>query len=180
MTQQTDEQGRPEPPFAAGEAETLLGFLAYHRATIAWKCGGVDAAGLALRWGRSEMTLGGLLCHLAYVEDDWTARGLAGRDRPEPWASVDWAVDEDADWHLAASMAPEEALAFWRRSVERSDALLRQVLHERGLDGSGSRTFADGRTPSVRWVLVHLVEEYARHVGHADLLREEVDGLVGE
>ncbi len=80
-----DEQGRPEPPLAADETATLLGFLEYQRATLAWKRSGVDAAGLRATVAASSMSLGGLLKHLAYVEADWFSRWLHGRDREPPW-----------------------------------------------------------------------------------------------
>ena len=79
-----DEHGRPEPPLAADETATLLGFLDYQRATLAWKCAGLDAAGLRATVGASSITLGGLLKHLAYVEQDWFSRWLHGRDRQPP------------------------------------------------------------------------------------------------
>ena len=76
-----DEQGRPEPPLAGDETDTILGFLDYQRATFAWKCAGLDAAGLQATVAASSMTLGGMLKHLAYVEDDWFSRSLHGRDK---------------------------------------------------------------------------------------------------
>ena len=82
-----DEHGRPEPP-AADETATLLGFLDYQRATLAWKCDGLDAAGLRATTASSSMTLGGLLKHLAYVENDWFSSALSGRNREEPAAAV--------------------------------------------------------------------------------------------
>src|SRR2546422_3365314 len=85
-----DEQGRPEPPLAGDETATLLGSREYQRATLAWKCGGLDAAGLRATVGASSMTLGGMLKHLAYVEADWSSRWLHGRDRESPWDTVDW------------------------------------------------------------------------------------------
>src|SRR6266487_1089760 len=85
-----DEQGRPEPPLAADETATLLGFLEYQRATLAWKCSGLDAAGLRATVAASSMTLGGMLKHLAYVEDLWCSRWLHGRDRQPPFDTVDW------------------------------------------------------------------------------------------
>jgi uncharacterized damage-inducible protein DinB len=175
-----DEHGRPEPPLAADETATLLGFLDFHRSTLAWKCAGLDAAGMSATVGVSSMTLGGLLKHLAYVEDDWTARWLHGRDRPPPWDAVDWAADPDWDWHSAAEDTPEQLRAFWQEAVDRADALIAQALADGGLDGLARRTWPDGRAPSLRWILVHLIEEYARHNGHADLLRESVDGSTGE
>src|SRR5205085_1614741 len=103
-----DEQGRPEPPLAADETATLLGFLDYQRATLAWKCAGLDATGLRATVAASSITLGGLLKHLAYVEADWFSRWLHGRDREPPWDTVDWAADPDWDWHSAAEDSPEQ------------------------------------------------------------------------
>ncbi len=175
-----DEQGRPEPPLAADEAATLLGFLDFLRATLAWKCSGVDAAGLTATVGASSMTLGGLLKHLAYVEDHWCSHMLQGADPQPPWDAVDWAADSDWEWHSAADDSPAELHALWQASVERSRELVAAALASGGLDQLTVRTWPDGRAPSLRWVLSHLVEEYARHDGHADLLREAVDGFTGE
>jgi pterin-4a-carbinolamine dehydratase/uncharacterized damage-inducible protein DinB len=175
-----DEQGRPEPPLDGDEAATLLGYLEFQRATLAWKTDGLDAAGLAATIHPTTMTLGGLLKHLAYVEDDWAVRTLHDRPRPEPWASVDWAADPDWDWHSAADDSPEQLHAQWRASVERSRAAISEALDAGGLGFRCRRAWPDGRAPSLRWVLTHLVEEYARHNGHADLLREAVDGRTGE
>ena len=175
-----DEQGRPEPAPDGDEVQTLLGFLDFHRATLEWKTRGLDAAGLAATVGPSTMTLGGLLKHLAYVEDDWFSRVLHGRDRAEPWASVDWAADRDWEWHSAADDAPDDLRALWLAAVERSRADVAAALAAGGPDAPAQRAWPDGRTPSLRWILTHLIEEYARHNGHADLLREAVDGQVGE
>jgi uncharacterized damage-inducible protein DinB len=175
-----DEQDRPEPPLAADETATLLGFLDYQRATLAWKCAGLDAAGMRATVGASSMSLGGLLKHLAYVEDDWSCRWLHGRDRPAPWDAVDWAADPDWDWNSAAADSPDELLTLWQDAVARSRALIAEALTDGGLDRPARRTWPDGRAPSLRWIVVHLIEEYARHNGHADLLRESVDGLTGE
>jgi hypothetical protein len=92
-----DDQGRPEPPLTGDETATLLGFLDYQRATLAWKCAGLDAADLRSTVGASSMTLGGLLKHLAYVESDWFSRWLHGADRQPPWDTVDWHADPDWD-----------------------------------------------------------------------------------
>jgi uncharacterized damage-inducible protein DinB len=175
-----DELGRPQPPLAADEAATLLGFLEYQRATLAWKCSGLDAAGLQARVAPSSITLGGLLKHLAYVEDDWFSRWLRGRDRLPPWNTVDWAADPDWDWHSAADDPPDQLRALWHDALARSRSAAAQALAEAGLDQLARRTWPDGRAPSLRWILCHLMEEYARHNGHADLLRESVDGLTGE
>jgi uncharacterized damage-inducible protein DinB len=175
-----DEQGRPEPPLAASELDTLLGFLDFLRATLAWKCEGLDSAGLTATVGVSSMTLGGMLKHLAYVESEWFSRWLLGRDRQPPWDTVDWKADRDWDWHSAAADSPEELLALWQEAVTRSRSLVAEALAHGGLGQLSRRTWPDGRAPSMRWILCHMIEEYARHNGHADLIRESVDGATGE
>ena len=94
-----DEHGRPEPPVAADEVATLLGFLDYQRATLAWKCSGLDAAGLRATTSASTMTLGGILKHMALVEYGWFSRNLHGREYAPPWDAVDWKADRDWEWH---------------------------------------------------------------------------------
>ena len=88
-----DEQGRPQPPFAADEASTLTGFLDFQRATLAWKCEGLDAAGMNPAVAKSTMTLGGIMKHLALVEDGWFSRAFLNRDYQPPWDAVDWDAD---------------------------------------------------------------------------------------
>jgi uncharacterized damage-inducible protein DinB len=175
-----DEQGRPGPPLQADETATLLGFLEYQRATLAWKCGGLDAAGLSATVGASSMTLGGMLKHLAYVESDWFSGWLRGQDREPPWDAVDWNADPDWEWHSAAEDSPEQLMTLWQEAVARSRSLVTEALADGGLEQPARRTWPDGRAPSLRWILCHMIEEYARHNGHADLLRESVDGLTGE
>ncbi|HEY5265486.1 MAG TPA: DinB family protein [Acidimicrobiales bacterium] len=175
-----DEQGRPEPPLAADESETLLGFLEYQRATFAWKCGGLDASGLNTTVAASSMTLGGMLKHLSLVEDYWFAQWLRGREGEPPWVAANWEADPDWDWHSAFENSPEQLYALWQGSVARSRVLVGEALSEGGLEQLARRTWPDGRSPSLRWILCHMIEEYARHVGHADLIRESIDGLTGE
>jgi uncharacterized damage-inducible protein DinB len=175
-----DEHGRPEPPLAGDEAATLLGFLDYQRATLAWKCAELDADGLRAKVGASSMTLGGLLKHMALVESDWFSRVLHRRDPQPPWDAVDWKVDRDWEWRTAAEDSPEQLLALWQGTVAQSRTLVEEALAGGGLDQPARRTWPDGRAPSLRWILVHMIEEYARHNGHADLLRESVDGQTGE
>ncbi|TDC27046.1 DinB family protein [Streptomyces sp. 8K308] len=176
-----DEQGRPEPPVAGDEVATLLGYLEFHRATLAWKCAGLDAAGLAATVGASTMTLGGLLKHLAYVEDHWFSRFLHDRDPVPPWDTVDWKADPDWDWHSAAKDSPEALRTLWEEAVDRSRRSVDEALAEGGgVDQLARSAWRDGRSPSLRWILTHMIEEYARHNGHADLLREAVDGATGE
>ena len=175
-----DEQGRAEPPLAGDETATLLGSLERQRATLAWKCGGLDAAGLQATVGASSITLGGLLKHLALVEDDYFSGRLLGREPGSPWDAGDWDADPDWEWHSAAEDTPEQLYAIWRDAVARSRSALKEALAGGGLDQLARRTSPDGRAPSLRRILIDLIEEYARHVGHADLIRESVDGLVGE
>lgn len=177
---QLDEQGRPEPPEAAGELDTLVGFLEFHRATLAWRCAGLDAEQLDRALAPSPITLGGLLKHLACVEDYWFVEVIAGKPASPPWDQVDWEADRDWDWHSAAQDTPEQLLALWQTSVERSRGELAAALALGGDGRLGRRApGAKGRF-SLRWVLTHLVEEYARHNGHADLVRESIDGQTGE
>jgi hypothetical protein len=93
---------------------------------------------------------------------------------------VDWKADRDWDWSSAAADTPEQLRALWQDAVDRSRSLVAEALDDGGLDRLARRTWADGRAPSLRWILVHMVEEYSRHNGHADLLRESVDGQTGE
>lgn len=176
-----DEHGRPHPWWRGGEKETLLTFLDHHRATLAWKCRGLDADGLAARTAASTMTLGGLLNHLAYVEDSWFSVVLHGAPRAAQWDTVDWDSDPDWDWNSAAATPPEQLWARWETACERSRSLTSDALAEGGLDQVAAKKIdPEFGAPNLRWILTHMIEEYARHNGHADLLREAVDGEVGE
>src|SRR5919109_2966340 len=103
-----EERGHPEPPLAGDETATLLGSLERQRATFAWKCGGLDAAGLRARLGPSAMTLGGMLKHLARFEDDMSSEWLHGRGQRPPWNAVDWRADPAWDWRTAAEDSPDQ------------------------------------------------------------------------
>lgn len=178
----TDETAADELllPVSGNEVATILGVLERNRRTFAWKTGGLDAAGLRATTAASTMTLGGLLKHLALVEADWFAVKLRGERLGDPWESGDWATHPDWDWASAADNSPEELYALWNDAAARSRRMVEEALGEGGLDQPGRFTWPDGRTPNVRRILLDMIEEYARHVGHADLLRESVDGLVGE
>ena len=177
---EVDEQGRPEPPLAANELDTLLGFLEFQRATLEWKCAGLGADGLAAKLPPSRMTLGGMLKHLAFVEDYWFSHRLHGREPQSPWGSVDWTAEPEWDWESAGGDTPEQLRELWSESVARSRLLTAEAVAAGGLDRMAVRPGRTGNLPNLRWILVHLIEEYSRHNGHADLLREAVDGLVGE
>ena len=176
----TDSEPIRKPPVAGSEVDTLVGSLERQRAIFAWKCGGLDAAGLRATTAASSMTLGGLLKHLALVEDDYFTRRLLGRPIGSPWDAVDWDADPNWEWRTAAEDSPEQLMALWQQAVDRSRAAVAEALAGGGLDQLIKHSWPDGRTPSLRRVMIDVIEEYARHVGHADLLREAVDGLVGE
>jgi uncharacterized damage-inducible protein DinB len=172
---------RVDPPLRASEAETLLAFLDYHRATFRAKVAGVDAAGLAATVGPSTMTLGGMMKHLTLVETSWISRVLLGGELGEPWASVDWDGDPDWEWRTGSTEPADELFAAYDAAVALASRQVTDVLAQDGLDAVSVRPSRTEGTPfSLRWILLHLLEEYARHNGHADLLRESVDGTVGE
>jgi hypothetical protein len=176
-----DKPGYAEPPLAGDETATLLGSLERVRAIVAWKCGGLDGAGLRATAGASSMTLGGLLKHLALVEDDQFSRKLLGRDLGPPWDTVDWDADPDWEWQSAAGDSPGQLMALWQDAVARARDAVAGCLAGGGLDRLATGvTNAQGQSPSLRRLLIDMIEEYARHAGHADLIRESVDGLTGE
>lgn len=178
----TDEHGRPMPPEESGEVATLLGFLAFQRATLDWKSRGLSDEQLRVALPPTPMTLGGLLKHLAYVEDYWFTEVAGGGPAPEPWASADFKADPDWEWSSAAGDSGDDLRALWAERVKRSDAIVAAALG-RGEAAALSEAHAErggqGRV-SLRWIIVHMIEEYARHNGHADLLRESIDGQTGE
>ncbi|MGH3510555.1 MAG: DUF664 domain-containing protein [Nocardioidaceae bacterium] len=169
-----------EPPVAGTEAEHLTGALDRLRSTFRWKAGGLDGAGLRARMGVSSLTLGGLLKHLALIEDHTFSTKFRGESPQGPWDEANW--DDDADWEFtsAAHDAPEQLYALWDEAVQRSRATLSAALADGGLDQLADVSWPDGRHASLRRLVLDLIEEYGRHTGHADLLREAVDGLVGE
>jgi len=173
-----EQTGFPEPPFVGTESDTLAGSLERQRATFLWKCADLDRAGLQATIGASTMTLGGLLKHLAYMEDINFTGELAGRDLPPPWDSVDWVADQGWEWRSAAQDTPEQLTALWAAAVDRSRRAVSDALAKAG--PGGLYRDANGKEISVRRLLVDMIEEYARHTGHADLIREAVDGRVGE
>jgi hypothetical protein len=169
-----------EPPIAGDETAALLGELERVRSYLAWKCGGLDAAELRMRLGPSAITLGGLLKHLAHVEDAHFSRLLFDRPPGPPWDEVDWSAQPEWEWESAAEDSPAQLMSMWEASVERSREIVAQALAEGGLEHRGAFVSRTGESPNLRRILLDLIEEYARHVGHADLIREAVDGLVGE
>jgi hypothetical protein len=176
----TEPAPQKSPPAVPAEAESLQSVLERNRRTFAWKTSGLDELGLRATTAASSMTLGGLVKHVALVEVDWLAVKLAGQEYGLPWDAVDFDADPDWEWRTGALDPPDQIYALWHEAAGRSRRIVAEVIEERGLDGPASLTWPDGRTPTVRDMLLDMIEEYARHTGHADILREAVDGRVGE
>lgn len=168
-----------EPSMTAGEVEMLLFALERSRATFAWKTGSLDAAALNRTLPPSAMTLGGLIKHLAVVEERYTV-DFTGRPPGPPLDRAD-PDDPEWSWRTARDDSPEQLYAWWNDAVAHSRAALTEALEDGGLDRPAEFTAGPGGAhPNLRRIVVDLHDEYARHVGHADLLREAIDGLVGE
>ncbi|MDF0529990.1 DinB family protein [Tsukamurella sp. 8F] len=163
------EDSRIHPPQDAGERASLLAFLDYQRATLAMKCGGLAEDQLKQRAvPTSGLTLLGLVRHMAAVESSWFVVALDGAD-----ARAVWEGDVDEDFRVESADVVE-AFGRWGAACDASrDVLTRLPELDHTVEYGGERY-------SVRYVLLHMIEEYARHNGHADLLREAVDGRVGE
>ncbi len=169
-----------EPPLAGTELEQLTGALDRLRATFRWKADGLDAAGLNTRIAASSLTLGGLLKHLAACEDYKFTTRLAGEPMGQPWDAFGWDGNDDWEFSSAADDTPEQLYALWDGAVRRSRDRLAAALADGDL---GQLVYASddaGRHASLRRLVCDLIEEYGRHTGHADLIREAVDGRVGE
>jgi uncharacterized damage-inducible protein DinB len=165
---------RPEPPFVADELAMAQSWLEYHRATLELKCDGLSDEQLRQRAvPPSPMSLLGLVRHMADVERNWFRRVLAGEDAPGIHYDD---ANPDGDFDDVDQATREEAFATWYAECERARAL---VAEAGSIDEVG-RGRRDGQEVSLRWILLHMIEEYARHNGHADLLRERIDGAVGE
>jgi uncharacterized damage-inducible protein DinB len=170
---------RTDPHPASGERDMLAAFLDYHRATLKMKVAGLTQAQLAQTTAASSLTLAGLVKHLALVEDSWFTERFAGQPMPAPFDDVDW--DADPDWELrtAADDDPAWLVQRYDEACERSRAVLAaaSTLDQEAVAG---RRRSDDAPFTLRWILCHMIEETARHNGHADLLREAVDGATGE
>ncbi|MDO8361930.1 MAG: DUF664 domain-containing protein [Actinomycetota bacterium] len=169
-----------EPSTTADDVELLLFALERSRAQFAWKVGGLDSAGLQQAFPPSTMTLAGLVKHVALVEDKFTFEFVTGQPMGAPWNSVEGMSMWEWCWRSAAHDTPAQLYALWNAAVLRSRAAWNSALAQDGLDQPSALVLDDGQSPNLRRALVDLHDEYARHVGHADLMREAVDGLVGE
>ncbi len=166
---------RPPNSLAADELTTLNEFLDYYRNELLGRASGPTQEQLAIASPPSVLSLGGLIKHMATVEDVWFEHRFAGRAEPEPGILMP-PGDFEWDFTSAADDTPEQLEAWYVASSDRS----RQVTAAAGsLDDLSALSNPSGERYSLRWILVHMVEEYARHCGHADLIREAIDGVRG-
>ena len=178
-----DEHAPPpwEPPLAGGETEQLIAALDRLRTTFRWKTDGLDAAGLAAApVASSALTIGGLLKHLTLIEATYVPAKMFGEPPGEPWDSVDWEADPEWEFRTAAGDGPAALYASYDAAVARSRTRLARGPTVGGLEQDAQVSDGDGRHASLRRVVCDLIEEYGRHTGQADLIREAVDGRVGE
>jgi uncharacterized damage-inducible protein DinB len=171
MTTPDESQFRIEPPRVADERGMYQSWLDFHRGTLLWKCSGLTDGQLrTASVSPSSLTLLGLVRHMAEVERSWFRSRSAGLKLPYLYCSDD---DEDGDFDNVEDAVFEQDFATFRDECAAAD----EAVRERTLD-----TTFDGRNGpiSLRWVYVHMIEEYARHNGHADLIRERIDGATGD
>jgi uncharacterized damage-inducible protein DinB len=168
--------GRVDPDQNAGEKISLEQFLDFQRATVLMKTEGLSKEQLNQSIPTSELTLAGLLKHLTLNEDSWFGERFAGHPQLEPWASAPFDTDPDWEFNTAAVDDPDELRALYDASIARS----REIVAGADLDDLASARSRTGGQFSLRWIVLHMIEETARHAGHADLLREAIDGVVGE
>lgn len=165
------------PPFAGSEAEHLVGALDRMRATFRWKADGLDAAGLNHRLETSGLTIGGLLKHLARVEDGASSERLDGSPHDAYWDGQ--VGEDDPEFTTVVDDAPEVLYRLYDDSVVRARGRFDAAIADAGLDMATAMIGPEGPL-SLRRLLFDLLEEYGRHTGHADLIREAIDGRVGE
>ncbi len=165
----------PHIPRQADERTTLLAFLDYYRAALVDRCYGLDHDQLQRAPTASSLTLSRLVGHMAYVEYIWFRDRLDDRGIPEPYASMDWDADPDAEMTRAQTLSVAELFAEFNTAVAEADT---RIAAADSLDQLSIRPHPSGEHWSLRWILVHMIEEYARHAGHADLIREGIDGDV--
>ena len=168
---------RTDPDTTGDELTLLSQFLDYHRATLVQKVSGLDRQQLGTRLGPSTLTLAGLVKHMTLNEDSWFGKVLLGREEGEPWASVDWDADPDWEFNTAVDDAPEDLVRLYADACARSRAAIAEVGD---LDRVAAKPSRRGDPFTLRWIMLHMIEETARHNGHADLLRENIDGVTGE
>jgi uncharacterized damage-inducible protein DinB len=169
---------RELPDLAASELDSLAQYLEYQRETILLKTDGLTKQQLGQRIPTSALTLAGLLYHLALVEEDWFEVQFRGLPERPDWVGVDWKADPDYEFRTALSRSPEWLRQRYREACDRSRAIAAEAD---GPDSVSAASRMSGGSPfTLRWVILHLIEETARHAGQADLIREAIDGTVGE
>lgn len=166
-----------DPPHAQNEFDTLRDFLDYYRAVLARKAAGLTDGQLDTPLAPSTLTIGGLVYHMAMVEDSWFTERFADNGVPEPWASAPWADDYDWEFTGAKALSGEQILSQYTASVARSRSV---VAKAESLEQKSALGGPSNEPWNLRWILVHMIEEYARHCGHADLIRESIDGVTGD
>jgi len=167
---------RTEAPWIGDERTMLIAWLEFHRETLALKCADLSTAQLRERSvPPSSMSLLGLVRHMAEVERGWFRNVLGGQDLPGRYFTDD---NLDAEFDDVDTADPDEAFASWRVECAIARDLVAKAV---SLEVTGSRVRqGEEQVYSLRWILIHMIEEYARHNGHADLLRERIDGATGE
>jgi uncharacterized damage-inducible protein DinB len=168
---------RKDPEPATSERDALAQYLDYQRETILLKTEGLTQQQLATTIPTSGLTLAGILYHLALVEESWMEDDFSGLPMREPWNGVDWDADPDWEFRTAATLDPDAVRQRYVDACERSRAVAEKAA---SLDELSAKPLRSGAPFTLRWVLLHLIEETARHAGHADLLREAIDGRTGE
>jgi uncharacterized damage-inducible protein DinB len=169
---------RQDPdPTTTSERDSLGQYLDYQRETILLKAEGLTKAQLAQQIPTSDLTLAGILYHLALVEEGWFEVDFLGHQHREDFEGIDWDADPNYEFRTALEREPDWLRRRYRDACDRA----RQVAAGAGsLDDVSVSTRVGGKPFTLRWVMLHLIEETARHAGHADLLREAIDGVVGE
>ena len=168
---------RVDPELRADERTSLCQFLDFYRATIVGLAEGLSREQMATTLPPSTLTIAGLLKHLALVEDSWFQEDFLGLPIPAPFADVDWDADPDWEFRTALDDDPADLIAGYEAACERSRAVVAELGDLDALSvGTSRRGLTVGEQYSLRWVVLHLIEETARHLGHADLLRQAADG----
>lgn len=164
---------RIDPPISGSEKDVLIGLLNFLRETILYKLEGLTDEEVRRRHQPSGLTLLGMTKHLAYVERSWLQRAFLGEDVEFPYTDE----DPDADWRIEPNESTQDIINLYRREV----AISNRIVNDHDLDEAIRSTRRPERAGmQLRWIVTHLIEETARHSGHADLIREAIDGQTGE
>lgn len=167
------EPERVDPPEIASEVLTLPAFMDYQRASVFVKVRGLDKEAATRRLVASDTTILGVVKHLAYVEAWWFQDIFSGREVAYPWTDE----DPDADFRIEEDDTVESVMELYTTMTNES----RAITSAAGLDDISARVHPRRKTAfSLRWILLHMIEETARHLGHMDILREQIDGATGD